>query len=291
MPGCFDEDAYRPYKEEVLYAINKIFRRLLGNLLLDFDNPKFRSVRKENSLVLQSINGLPKKIVDELFSAIGFSDAGSTYKFTGFKEQLKTADDLFCEIEQTFLPPKATVQELKPLSRGAQILKAPALPSHLPNEYENTTTNSPFIKEDFDEAAPLMETVRKTLLRTGRVRNCFFEAKHFSVRRMLHGRVYACSEKCDNSYLEAHWHLTGAKNMVYAHVAHLSADGSKLMHLGHEFGYQYSTIPGMANFGKTVNFSIKLINPDGHLTSIEHPNKVVTSCIYCGENLQKIFFC
>lgn len=179
----------------------------------------------------------------------------------------------------------------KPLLGDKRVLQSQALARGVFDESKTMAINSPFIQEDFDEVAHLQEIARRTLLTTGRVRNCFFEAKHFSLRRMSHGRVYACSEKCDNSFLEAHWHLVSGKNMLYAHVAHLSADGTKLLHLGHEFGYQYNLIPGMTNFGKTVNFSTKLISPNGKLLINEHPNKVVENCIYCGQNLQKIFFC
>lgn len=291
MARSFDEDAFRPHKEAVLFAINKIFRRLLANLFLDFENPKFHSVRKENSLVVRCVNGIPKEIVDKLFAAIGFSDRGSSYDFTGTREQLKAADALFSEIEEAFLPPEVSTQQPKALFKVKKVQKPSTGLQELPKENEKTVNHLPFVQEDFDEAAYLEDTVRSTLLKTGRVRNCFFEAKHFSLRRMTHGRVYACSEKCDSSFLEAHWHLTSGKNMLYSHVAHLSPDGLKLLHLGFEYGYQYSSIPGLPNFGKTVNFNTKLINPDGKLLSNEHPNKVVTTCIYCGENLQKIFFC
>lgn len=291
MQRHFDEDLYLPHKEAVLYAIDKVFRRLLADLLLDFENPRFHSIRKANGLIVRCISGIPTQIVDELFSAIGFSDTGSSYEFSGTKEQVKAADAFFSEIEDTFKPQEVIIHQPKSLLKEKRVLQCSVLAQRVSDESTPMTNNSPFIQEDFDEVVHLLEIARRTLLTTGRVRNCFFEAKHFSLRRMTHGRVYACSEKCDNSFLEAHWHLVSGKNMLYAHVAHLSADGTKLLHLGHELGYQYNLIPGLANFGKTVNFSTKLISPTGKLVFNEHPNKVVENCIYCGQNLQKIFFC
>ncbi|EPY25961.1 hypothetical protein STCU_06390 [Strigomonas culicis] len=104
---------------------------------------------------------------------------------------------------------------------------------------------------------------------------------------MKHGRVYACTAKCDNTCLEAHWHIV-TRNVLYSYIAHLSPDGKVLNHLGMEYGYQYNSMPGTPNFRKTVCFTAKLVSPDGQLLKNEHPNKAVENCIYCQQPFHKL---
>lgn len=286
-----DHSIFLPYRQDVLNAIQNVFRRLLGNLLLDFNNPKFRSVKKNNPVLARNTSNLPDTITEKMFQILNFVLVDEiTYVFNGSKENLLEADKQYSLIEDFLCPKKKS--SFEPLS--FQPKKAPAAqvqPSYSNKKEEVDVDNSPFHTEDFESVVELKEIVRKTLLKTGRIRNCFFEANYYSLRRMSHGRVYACTEQCDNTCLEAHWHLMSGRNILYSHIAHLSSDGLKVLHLGFEVGYQYHMIPGMQNFGKSVNFSTKLLSSDGKLLRNEHPNRVCDSCIYCGMNLKKIFFC
>lgn len=288
-----DFTIFIPHSSQVLNALQKVFRRLLSNLLLDFDNPKYQVVKKNNAVLARNISNLPENITEKLFEVIGFQMTDdNTYLFRGTKKTLLEADKFYSQIEDRLAPKSKSSFQPLPLPSKKE-LPPQAHAHHTSNAKEVVSQNesSPFVTEDFESVTDLQEIVRKTLLKTGRIRNCFFEANYYSLRRMSHGRVYVCSEKCDNTCLEAHWHLLSGRNILYSHVAHLSSDGLKVLHLGFEVGYQYHMIPGMGNFGKSVNFSTKLLSSEGKLLRNEHPNKVCDSCIYCGMNLRKIFFC
>lgn len=286
-----DINRYKNYGESVLNALQIVFRRLVANLLLNFEDKKFREVRRDNPVLVRSTNLLPSDIVEDLFTVIGFelSDT-NTFIFNGTRETLLQGEKFYSFLEES-LGSKRSFQPLHPPPLLKKEFCSSVVLSKASTLEEKQQFSTSRIKDDFDSVVGLKDIVRTTLLKTGRVRNSFFEARDFSLRRMSNGRVYACSSKCDNLCLEAHWHLISGKNLMYSHIAHLSPDGSLLLHLGHEVGYQYHMIPGLPHFGKTINFNTKLLSPDGKLISNDHPNRVVDSCIYCGKSLEKLFFC
>ncbi|KAG5485534.1 hypothetical protein LSCM1_07620 [Leishmania martiniquensis] len=285
--------------EVVLNSINGVFRRLLSNLLLDFNNHRFRQVRKHNKILQRLTASLPDSFVEFLFSSMGFVKHGDAFIFEGSLESLMHGDALFSLIEQTFEKKKlhdaeSALHRLRHLAKqraesnsvAIAMTPAQALPSRVRTLSEAEILGPPSKscdrEEDVTERRALEETVRKTLLNTGRVRNGFFGARDFSVRTMRRGRVYACTERCPDSYIEAHWHLSTGRNIVYSHLAHLSADGTRLQHLGPEHGYQYNSLPGSENFRKTIHFSEKLVDENGKLLYVKTDDKPVTACIYCG---------
>ncbi|KPI84020.1 hypothetical protein ABL78_6929 [Leptomonas seymouri] len=281
-------------------CINGVFRRLLANLLLDFQNPKYRQVKKDNKTLYRLTRSLPNDFVKYLFSSLGFAAHNDTFDFQGTEESLKHADEVFSQIENLVDSEKlaAEERELKQLralaaKKASKPSSAPATSSSIATE---TSTSSRSVvqkeskvysqqqgtQEDMEEGKLVEDIVRKTLLNTGRIRNSFFEAKDLTIRTMRHGRVYACTHKCGNECIEAHWHLLTGKNILYSHLAHLSADGTQLLHLGVEHGYQYNTLPGSPNFGKMVHFSEKLTDEHGKLIKLKHDDRPTAGCIYCG---------
>lgn len=284
-------------KDAIISAIEHVYRRLLANLLLDIDNKNFRTIKKSNSVIARHITKLRSDFAEFLFHTLGFQEDESNSNilhFVGTYDDLLKTDRLISTIEATFSAQTlAGFPSLKTKLEHRQIADTSVreLKSERSAESDSATSgvNAPFFEEDYSTVADLCETVRHTLLNTGRIRNCFFQAKDFSLRRMSHGRVYFCSEKCPAWNLEAHWHVLSGKGLLYSYVAHLSGDGKSLLHLGSEYGYQYNAIPGTEFFGKTVCFSEKLTTPDGTLKLNRHPNKPATSCIYCGTEFAKLF--
>lgn len=294
--------------ETIRACIDGLFRRLLANLLLDFDNPKFRQVKKENKAVHRLTQHLPPGFVVFLFTSLGFAEHGEAFTFTGTSETLKRADAVFAVVEQT-IDKESRVQAEQELRRlqHAAAERAKNAPAASPSQNtppapartaigasctDRSDATSDFHTDtvkDVADAEAVKAAVRKTLLTVGRVRNSFFEARDFTVRRMRRGRVYACSEKCDCECVEAHWHLLTGRNILYAHLAHLSADGTQLLHLGPEHGYQYNTLPGSTNFGKTVHFSEKSVDENGKLNMLKTSDKPATTCIYCGRLFSELF--
>lgn len=283
------------------HALNAVFRKLLANLLLDYENPKFRKVRRDNEAVARHTAGLSPSLVAFLFTALGFGgdpDEDSFVHFSGSRETLKSADAIYSALEDAISVSKgrdATFLRGSMADRTKHPPNTVSSPSPQPQPLDRKSLlkdeaqRTFFNPEDFMVAEPLLPVARKTLLNTGRIRNCFFDARGFTLRRMTHGRVCACSEKCGNECLEAHWHHYTGKGLMYAYVAHLSQDGATLLHKGAEYGYQYNSIPGTENFGKTVLFTEKFLTVDGQLLYNKHPNKVVTTCVYCNEPFAKLF--
>ncbi|ORC84281.1 uncharacterized protein TM35_000461000 [Trypanosoma theileri] len=291
-------------------AISLVYRRLLANLLLDPDNPKFQIVRKENNFIRNILTQIPDSVVDSLFNSIGYklqknSDSEPIYVFDGDKEKIKTSDRFLSRIEEKIeevknkkilfhpLPLESRANEKTEERREAilQEIRRDAEERQKGfNEEKFSSSNDLFNQDDFKSVEHLKEISRRTLLNTGRIRNSLFEGRHYTLRRMTHGRVYACKERCGIDCLEAHWHLFSGKNLMYSFVAHLSPDASKVLHLGVEHGYQYNSLPGTKNFGKTVLFSSKRINSnDGSLEFLEHPDKSCESCVYCGVPFSELF--
>ncbi|KAK7198496.1 PUB domain containing protein [Novymonas esmeraldas] len=287
------------HAEAIRECLNGVFRRLLANLLLDFHNPKFRQVKKDNKALCRATGSLPCGFVDFLFTSIGFTKNDDGFLFEGTPESLKQGDVVFSQIEQAVDKDKREAAELETQRlRGlaAERVATTSTPVEPPPPLTHPARSSRAFREadtfaevqrsnrdkDVAEAEALKDVVRKTLLNTGRVRNCFFEARDFTVRIMRHGRVYACTEKCADLCIEAHWHLLTGRNILYSHLAHLSADGTRLLHLGPEHGYQYNSLPGSTNFGKMVHFSEKLLDENGKLVQIKTDDKPVSTCIYCG---------
>ncbi|CAC9454851.1 conserved hypothetical protein [Leishmania infantum JPCM5] len=291
---CSTSDA-----EVIHECINGVFRRLLANLLLDFNNPKFRQVKKDNKALRRLTESLPAGFIEFLFSSIGFAKHEDAFIFEGSLESLKHGDTVLSCIEDSFGKERLQAAQcglyrlrnlaIKKAENGltqrematatARLQRARPLPQE---EDAKRQAQHSGTEKDVAEEHAVKEAVRKTLLNTGRVRNGFFEARDFSVRTMQHGRVYACTKKCPDHCVEAHWHLFTGRNILYSHLAHLSADGTRLLHLGPEHGYQYNSLPGSANFGKMIHFSEKLMDENGRLVHIKNDDKPVTACIYCG---------
>jgi hypothetical protein len=150
-----------------------------------------------------------------------------------------------------------------------------------------------FHPDDFEEVRGLVEATQRTLHFTGRLRNYSFEARHYTLRRMAHGRVFACAsptqEACGNELLEAHWHVING-NILYGYVAHFTAAGDSVVHIGPEYGFQYNAMPGTPHFGKTILFSVKQIDPStGVVSRLEHPNKPVETCVFCDRPFSSLF--
>ncbi|RNF00081.1 hypothetical protein TraAM80_07823 [Trypanosoma rangeli] len=291
-------------------AISSVFRRLVANLLLDFENQKYHVVRAENKLIRDALKPLSSAVVEALFTGIGFDQSKNAnseviYILTGDEEKIQAADRFLSrleegiesikrkELELQLLSPRARKhreeeerrqQILQEIRRNAIERKGEAARSGL------ATSMTVMHPEDFSSVENLIEPARRTLLRTGRVRNCLFEGRHFTLRCMIHGRAYACKEGCEADALEAHWHLFTGKNLMYAYVAHLSQDASTLIHLGVEHGYQYNSLPGTKNFRQTVHFSAKRTNElTGALEYIDHPDRPSKVCIYCGVPFSELF--
>eukprot|EP00455_Lapot_gusevi_P053788 TRINITY_DN8479_c0_g2_i1.p1 TRINITY_DN8479_c0_g2~~TRINITY_DN8479_c0_g2_i1.p1 ORF type:complete len:176 (-),score=13.23 TRINITY_DN8479_c0_g2_i1:45-542(-) len=144
------------------------------------------------------------------------------------------------------------------------------------------------ISEDKQEVAHLEAVARSTLHNTGRLRNASFEAKHFQLRAMRHGRAFACTS-CAPDAIEAHWHVVNG-SLLYAYCVHLSPDASKVLHLGYEHAYQYNTIPGTEHFGRTVWMTTKHIDETtGQIALLQHHTKAVDRCVYCNEEFRLLF--
>jgi hypothetical protein len=144
------------------------------------------------------------------------------------------------------------------------------------------------LAQDKQEVAHLVATARSTLHNTGRLRNASFEAKHFQLRSMRHGRSFACTS-CPPDAIEAHWHVING-SLLYAYCVHLSADASKVLHLGYEHAYQYNTIPGTEHFGRTVWMTTKHIDDTtGQIALLQHHTKPVDRCVYCNEEFRLLF--
>ncbi|ESS63086.1 hypothetical protein TCDM_09164 [Trypanosoma cruzi Dm28c] len=291
-------------------AISTVFRRLLANIVLEPENPKYHVVREENKFIRDALSPLPNSVVEALFAGIGFkrtqnANSETIYVFTGNSENIKEADYFLSqledriekgqrkEVEMHFVPPETKVnrereerrqQILQEIQRDAEKRQGGT------TESESPTPINAFYPGDYTLVENLIEKSRRTLLNTGRVRNFLFEGRHFTLRRMVHGRVYICKEGCGTDFLEAHWHLFTGKNLMYSYVAHLSPDATAMMHLGVEHGYQYNSLPGTKNFRRTVHFSAKRINEaNGLLEYIEHPDKPSETCIYCGKPFSELF--
>lgn len=282
-------------------CVDGVFRRLLANLLLDFQNPKYRTVKKGNKTLHRLASPFPDEFIRFLFSCLGFVEHEQTFHFEGSEETLKHADQVYSRLESLVDKVRldAAERELNQLKTltGKKAPHPPGISAatstqtvsklnmaaakdlekqeRLHSQQENT-------QKDMAEGRLVEEAVRKTLLNTGRIRNSFFEAKDLTVRTMRHGRVYACTEKCGNECLEAHWHLLTGKNILYSYLAHLNADGTRLLHLGVEHGYQYNSLPGSPHFGKMVHFSEKLTDENGKLIRLQHDDRPAASCVYCG---------
>ncbi|KAG5511076.1 hypothetical protein GH5_07282 [Leishmania sp. Ghana 2012 LV757] len=291
--------------EVIQDCINGVFRRLLANLLLDFNNPKFRQVKKDNKTLHRLTESLPSGFVEFLFSSIGFVKHDDAFIFEGSPESLVRGDTVLSHIERTFDKEKHqdaeyALMRLRHLGRQRveshstprEVTPALTLPSRVeafPEENDSKFQSQHCGREeDVMEERALEETVRKTLLNTGRVRNGFLGARDFNVRIMRYGRVYVCTEKCPDSCIEVHWHLLTGRNILYSHLAHLSDNGTQLLHLGPEHGYQYNSLPGSANFRKMIHFSEKLIDENGKLVYVKTDDKPVTTCIYCGRAFAKL---
>lgn len=294
--------------EALSNAISTVFRRLLANILLDPENKKFHVVRKENTVIRTALQQLPDSVIETLFAVLGFvSDVNAkcekVYVFNGDKEKLTDADRFFSYLEECLekqknksklfhLPLLETHEDCENNERRKQILHE--FQQDIQRRKEETGRKSSlseaFHSDDFLSVQSLVEKARRTLLNTGRIRNIFFEERDFSLRRMLHGRVYACKEGCGVEFLEAHWHLFSGKNILYSYVAHLAPDASAVIHLGVEHGYQYNLLPGTKNFRKTVNFSSKKVNKEsGALEYVEHPDRPCEACVYCGVSFSQLF--
>ncbi|EKF32249.1 hypothetical protein MOQ_003904 [Trypanosoma cruzi marinkellei] len=291
-------------------AVSTVFRRLLANILLEPENPKYHVVREENKFIRDTLKPLSSNVIEALFTGIGFkrtqnANSEVIYVFTGSSENIKEADCFLShledriekgqgkEAEMHFVSPEAKrnkereerrQQILQQIHRDAEKRQGETTGSEPP------TPISAFYPDDYTLVENLIEKSRQTLLNTGRVRNFLFEGRHFTLRRMVHGRVYICKEGCGTDFLEAHWHLFTGKNLMYSYVAHLSPDASTMMHLGVEHGYQYNSLPGTKNFRRTVHFSAKRINEaNGSLEYIEHPDRPSETCIYCGKPFSELF--
>ncbi|KAH9586316.1 PUB domain [Trypanosoma melophagium] len=291
-------------------AISLVFRRLLANILLDPDNPKFRVVRRENNFIRNVLVQIPDSVEDTLFNNIGYkleknSDSEPIYVFNGDREKLKTSDRFLSSIEEKIeevkrrnivfqTPPLETKVGEKTEERREAILQGLRKDAEERkkgfNDNRISSFKDLFNPNDFKSVEHLKENSRRTLLNTGRIRNSLFEGRHYTLRRMTHGRVYACKDGCAIDCLEAHWHLFSGKNLMYSFVAHLSPDASKVLHLGVEHGYQYNSLPGTENFGKTILFSSKRLNEtDGSLEFLEHPNRSCETCVYCAVPFSELF--
>ena len=328
-----------------------VYRRVLANLLLDPENPKFRQLKESNAMIKRCLLELPEinleHITDRgpaagvgsssrpsmlhvgltLFSWIGMRRLDETVPLgdgmlvvpdgtagitSGDKSRLLQGDALLTLVEDRMAANKKSAQLLKSVGdvdvlpgrrRQAAERDRQLHVEQLRREQELDATvreraadvrqrsgeaaaqQQLFHQSDFDEVRHLIEVTRKTLHFTGRLRNYSFDAKHYSLRRMNHGRVFACatatSAACPNTFLEAHWHVING-NILYGYVAHLSENGDSVLHIGPEYGYQYNTMPGTPNFGKTVLFAVKVIDPStGVVSKLDHPNRPVETCIFC----------
>ncbi|GET86358.1 hypothetical protein, conserved [Leishmania tarentolae] len=285
--------------EIIRECIDSVFRRLLANMLLEFENPKFRQVKKDNKVLNRLTQSLPSGFIEFLFSSIGFVKHDDVFIFEGSLETLKHGDAVLTYIEDSLGRKKLhAVESQLHCLRKLAATKAKNNPT--PTETAPVTsrlqraqntfqegdakhhTQPKGTEMDLTEEQAIKEVVRNTLLKTGRVRNSFFEARDFTVRTMNNGRVYACTEKCPVDCVEAHWHFLTGRNILYAHLAHLSADGARLLHLGPEHGYQYNSLPGSTNFGKMTHCNEKLMDENGRLLYIKHDDTPVKVCIYCG---------
>ncbi|KAG8340715.1 hypothetical protein TRVL_08457 [Trypanosoma vivax] len=291
-------------------SISKVFRRLLANILLQPKDSRYHVVRKNNIHIRSALNGLSSEAENCLFNLIGFKlelnqDSEEVYVFHGDIETLSTSDKFLSYLEERIDCMKLSqsgIQQVPLLSRGSQKLNArresviqkfgctAKRQEEKVSNSVDTSTQSVFCDEDFSSVDHLKEKARLTLLNTGRVRNSLFNGRHFSLRRMKHGRVYVCKEDCGVDFLEAHWHLFSSRNLLYSYIAHLTPDASAMVHMGVEHGYQYNSLPGTENFRKTIHFSAKRLNSaSGQLEYIEHPNKPSETCVYCGVTFTELF--
>jgi hypothetical protein len=145
---------------------------------------------------------------------------------------------------------------------------------------------------DYAAGSLMLDTVKRTLHFTGRLRNSAFEGEGFRARVMRNGRRYACGDAAclaDHGGLEVHWHLRSG-SLLYGFVAHLNAEGTEVRHVGPELGYQYNALPHTPHFGKTLLGSRVYATVDGKLLKHETlEGTVATECAYCGESFDKLW--
>lgn len=323
------------------------------------DEAKFRTIRSTSKLLTEGQRRVGRDVMEALLVGIGFcavfdgdenasptswcfSDVASD-GFGDCRGRLMEADRLLSDCEQVLsddaascesrvvpvplLPSKAEgllkskeAEKRKLADSIVEAARRDAQAVKIERERELAFEATAKAQRDSDVAcvAHLVDVARRTIHMTGRLRNASFEAKHFELRVMRHGRGFACS--CPNDHLEAHWHVVNA-SILYAYVVHLTPDASKVVHVGHDQGYQYNSVPGTESFGETLWMSTKWLvdappttptaAPSVDMTAgphaaaskrdeaaaatvqtvhIEHRGmKPVTSCIYCGVPFRLLF--
>jgi hypothetical protein len=303
-------------------AINPVCRPLLANLIRDPANPRFGSVRCANAKIAAAL-GFPGVLA--WFKLCGFvqetseiessnsGGGGATATATvsevmlvwkGTKEALQAgnkalsvAEDAIEEGKQAKLRSGQQTHSLR--SRKAEQEKDDAKARILEQlerdraavgrreEQRLEEEKQQLLQEaDFEEVKHLEEAAKKTLHYHGRIRNASYNAEHFKLRRMTHGRAHVCSVGCPNDYIEAHWHVRNAA-LLYSYVVHLNADATEVIHQGPEDGYQYNSLPGTPHFGKTLFISTKVVDSAGKV-KCETPNTSVEFCRHCMVSFRKL---
>lgn len=281
-----DEQSRHATKE----AIQHVFRPILANLLREPTNIKFNRLNSSNPIIRSAVQGVQGG--RSFLEAVGFTlnQEDGKWEFRGSRNTLLIGDAALTLVEEEFSKrsgptlvhsrTRDAASERENVQRALQD-QVRADRQELAKREEEQARQLQWEKlqqADFicDEA--FVAAVRRTIHFSGRLRNSLFEGRDFRVRRMTNGRVYACS--CPPSGLECHWHLRQA-SCIYSHLVHLSEDGGAVVHVAPEIGYQYNSIPGTPNFGRTVKLSVKSVDEATNAVTCKTVDKPVDCCDYC----------
>jgi len=275
-PSIVDEH-WLPGQKDVAPVVRDVLRVLLANLLLHPNEAKYRTLREANPTIARAI-ALPG--VRQWLTVCGFVRCGSnadvTYEFRGNGPTLALGDDLLSRFEQAVRveePSSSATGRIEQRRSEATTTRAAATP-------QSPLTSVPKRDRELDVLSPsdpLMEQVSRTVHRKGRLRNAYCDARDTTLRRMTTWRALLCG--CPPNNLELHFH-TRNSTFMYAFIIHVSADGTNVVHVGPELGYQYASIPGTSHFKKTVFMSEKTVDEAGVVTCIQQ-EKVCDGCGYC----------
>ena len=282
-------------RADVVDAVAKVLRPLIGNLLREPSNPKFQKVNGANPKIASALRASGCR---EVFQLAGFREADGSWEFVGGTKTLLDADRVLTEFETraeqqrleashgAFKPVVANSRAMEKAEAEAAAAKEDVLRrlhqdrlevQRRAKQKEEEEKLAALQEEDFLAAEHLLETAKKTIHYHGRLRNAAFDARDMRIRRMVHGRGLVC--ECPPENLEVHWHVRTA-SLFYGYVVHLSSDATKVIHVGPEDGYQYNSLPGTEHFGKVLHISSKTVDADGKVHCAT-PNTVVAECKLC----------
>jgi hypothetical protein len=280
---------------EVLVVLSSVLDPLIGNLLEDPENEKFRKVRLANPHVGRALAVLGIK---EFLHGHNFVPTEDGYlQYQGDRLQLAAAQRSLRHVrarveERVNSSAKAITTDARKqeiLARAQQ--EQQALARELDMRRAAKEEAERLRQDDITVGKSLESVALHTLHKTHRIRNHLRDALHLTCVRMRTGRTFVECTTCDPSGLEVHWH-TRTSNMLYAYVVHLTPDALTVVHNGPVLGFMYDTDPKSETFGSSVMFSKQhpdLTGREGAKAQLRfsHESTVVTKCPYCMKDFAK----